>query len=186
MSSVLQSQPGHTSVSMYSEHECGVCYRSFNAARRCPRELRCGHGFCESCLRALSRPWPAEGSARPGPDSRIDCPLCRHPTLLPGGEDLRATLRVDESALERLLAAGLLDQEEEEDEDAPAPDCDRDAPHSPAEESDPSAGPRGGRLRRSWRKVCRKIRSKMSPERGDECMTSDDLRSLAMMAWCAF
>ncbi|XP_068444298.1 E3 ubiquitin-protein ligase-like [Clinocottus analis] len=174
---------------MYSEHECGICYRTYNAGRRCPRELHCKHSFCESCLLALSRALGADEARRLGADRLIVCPLCRHTTSLSGeGGRLRAELRVDECVLERLLVSGVLEQEEEEEEEED-PDshvqggCDAAPPETPAEESDSSTGSRGGRLRRSCRKVWRCISGKGSPRRaGEICVTSEDLRSYAMMA----
>ncbi|KAM4537571.1 uncharacterized protein PAE49_021861 [Odontesthes bonariensis] len=174
---------------MYSELECGICYQTYNAGRRCPRELHCKHSFCESCLRALTRPL-APGEAHPGADRLIDCPLCRHSTFLSGEVDMRAELRVDESALEQLLAEGVLDREEEEDpeEDDQVQNCDEEpeVPDTPAEESDSSAGLRGGRLRRSWRKVWRKISGRSSRQGRDECMTNDELKNMAMMSCYMF
>lgn len=137
---------------MSSDLECGVCYRTFNAARRCPRELRCHHSFCESCLLALSRtPGPEEG-----PRS-ITCPLCRNTTSISGEAQVRAELRVDEAVLERLMAAGVLDREEEEEEEEKDAEEERTLPDTPAEESAPFPVTRGGRLRRSWKKIWRKI-----------------------------
>ncbi|KAG8006164.1 hypothetical protein GBF38_005348 [Nibea albiflora] len=94
---------------MYSELECGICYRTYNAGRRCPRELQCKHSFCESCLLALSRPLAPE-EARQGADRSITCPLCRQTTSITGERPMRAELRVDECVLERLLSAGVLDR----------------------------------------------------------------------------
>lgn len=72
---------------------------------------------------------------------------------------MRAELRVDEAALERLVAAGVLDREEEEEqeEEKKAEEEERARPDTPAEESAPFLGTRGARLRRSWKKVWRKI-----------------------------
>ncbi|MEQ2241682.1 hypothetical protein ILYODFUR_027877 [Ilyodon furcidens] len=163
---------------MFSEVECGVCYRTYNAARRCPRELHCRHTFCESCLRAMSRP------VLPGANRSIDCPLCRHTTTLTAEGNLKSELRVDESALERLVAAGVLEQEEDEEEEdgGEVPECEGEVPQTEAEESDSSAGHRGGRFRRSLTKVWMKISGKSDRRRPDGCMTSDELRSMAMMA----
>ncbi|XP_030285466.1 RING finger protein 227 [Sparus aurata] len=178
---------------MYSELECGICYRTFNGGRRCPRELQCKHSFCESCLLALSRP-QGPGEARLGADASIVCPLCRHTTSISGEGKVRAELRVDECVLERLLAAGVLDQEdpEEEEQDGEVQDgCDdkevSTPPESAAEESDSPAGSRGGRLRRSCRKVWKKISGKSSrPSGGENCLTGDDMRNLAMMSCFMF
>ncbi|XP_037539474.1 E3 ubiquitin-protein ligase-like [Nematolebias whitei] len=132
---------------MCSEIECAVCYRTYNPGLRCPRELRCKHSFCESCLRTLSRP-PGPEHAAPLHHRLICCPLCREHTVLPPEGSVRTELRVDEVVLERLLAAGVLDREDEPE---------AEVPESPAEEGDSSAGVRGGRPRRSWRKVWRRI-----------------------------
>uniref|UniRef100_A0A3P9M1T5 E3 ubiquitin-protein ligase KEG n=1 Tax=Oryzias latipes TaxID=8090 RepID=A0A3P9M1T5_ORYLA len=162
---------------MLSEIECGVCYRSFNAARCCPRELHCKHSFCESCLRRLGRGLAGR--------TVIDCPLCRHPTVLtgePGEAAVRAQLRVDECALERLVAAGVLDQDQEEDEEEET----EEVKESPVEQRDVSSGVERGMLRRSWKKVWRAISGKRSEQRVDDCMTSDELRNLALMSCYMF
>ncbi|XP_071315824.1 RING finger protein 223 isoform X2 [Trachinotus anak] len=186
---------------MYSDLECGICYRTYNASRRCPRELHCRHSFCESCLLALSRT-PGSDEGRPGADRLIVCPLCRQTTSISGERKMRAELRVDESALERLVASGVHDQEEEEEEEEEDPEVEVDGqfqggcedddegatlPETPAEQSDSSAVSSGGRLRRSWIKVWRKISGKSSRQSGGQnCMTSDDLRNLAMMSCYMF
>ncbi|KAJ4948229.1 hypothetical protein JOQ06_019765 [Pogonophryne albipinna] len=167
---------------MCTEQECGICYRTYNTGRRCPRELHCRHSFCESCLLALSRPQ--------GP---IVCPLCRQTTSISG--TLRAELRVDECVLERLISSGVLDQEDEEDDNpeeevCPGLDACDDAdefPETPAEEGNASTGSRGRGLRRSFRKVWRLFNGKRSRQRGGEnCMTNDDLRNIAMMTGFMF
>ncbi|KAM4714043.1 RING finger protein 227 [Anableps anableps] len=169
---------------MFSEIECGVCYRTYNAARRCPRELHCNHTFCENCLRAMSR------QLRPGADRSIDCPLCRHTTTLTAEGNIKTELRVDECALERLMTAGVLDREEypddKEEEGGEVPECEGEVPETEAEDSDSSAGLRGGRLRQSWTKVWRKISGKSGRRRRDECITNDELRNLAMMSCYMF
>ncbi|KAM3590679.1 uncharacterized protein V6R79_014150 [Siganus canaliculatus] len=184
---------------MCSELECGVCYQTYNAGRRCPRELRCKHSFCESCLRALARPLE-EDEPRLGVDrSSIMCPLCRYTTSISAEDKLRAELPVDECVLEQLLAAGVLEQvEEEEDEEEAAEgspvvdgcvDHSEEAtlPETSADESDAVAVSRGGRLRRSCRKVWQKISGKNSQQRSREnCMTSADLRNLALMSCYMF
>ncbi|XP_042069399.1 E3 ubiquitin-protein ligase-like isoform X2 [Haplochromis burtoni] len=162
------------------ELECGVCYQTYNAGRRCPRELQCKHSFCESCLLALSRPL-GPGDAHLEAGRLIVCPLCRHITSISDHGKIRAELRVDESALERLTAAGLLnepevdDQVQEDEEEATAPE-------TPAEESESSAGTGGGRLRRCLKKVWQAINGKGQQRREEDCMTSEDLRALAMMS----
>lgn len=145
---------------MYSELECGVCYRTLNAGRRCPRELHCKHSFCESCLRALSRPL--------GLDRSIVCPLCRHATFIPQDRTVRAELRVDECLLERLLAAEMPDEEEDEPEEGEGGDVGVTLPEAPGEGSESRPVSRGGRLRRSLNKVWKKISGDGSRQRGGE------------------
>lgn len=140
---------------MYSEIECGVCYRSYNTGQRCPRELQCQHSFCESCLLALARPMESDGEPR-GPDCSIICPLCRHTTSISMERTVGTELPVDETVMERLQAVAVVDQEED------------DEPETPGEESDSFTGTRGGKLRRSWRKVWRKISGRSSQQRGKE------------------
>lgn len=161
------------SSKMDSELECGVCYRIYNAGRRCPRELQCKHSFCESCLRALLKPQVAN-EARPGPNRSIVCPLCRHATSISEEGSVRAELRVDEGALERLMSAGVLDREgddpEEEEEEDGRRGSEEEATLSdtPTEESEALSDSRGGRVRRSWRKVWRKISGKSSQQRNTD------------------
>lgn len=147
---------------MDSDLECGVCYQLFNAGHRCPRELQCKHTFCQRCLRVLLTP-----------RGLILCPLCRHPTPVSQEGRLRAELRVDEGALERLLAAGLLDQsgeDDEEEEDVRAEEGRTTLPGEPPQEVvEAFSGSRGGRLRRSWRKVWGRISVKNS-QRGEDGM----------------
>ncbi|XP_069025912.1 E3 ubiquitin-protein ligase RNF182-like [Embiotoca jacksoni] len=146
---------------MSSEIKCTVCYWTYNAGRRCPRELHCKHSFCESCLLALSRPL---SPVRSHQGRLIICPLCRFITSISGEGQLRAELRVDECTMERLLAAGVLDQEEDEDPEEMVQDCDDEEEEGQATRLDTSAagsdsiaGTVGGRLRRSWSKLWLKI-----------------------------
>lgn len=100
---------------------------------------------------------------------------------------VRAELRVDESVLELLLDAGVLDREDDlGQEEGPVRDSRDDfdrgtPPETPAEESDSSPGTRGGRVRRTWTKVWRKLSGRNS-RRNCQPMTNDDLRDFAMMA----
>ncbi|KAM9335407.1 RING finger protein 227 [Symphorus nematophorus] len=180
---------------MYSELECGICCWTYNAGRRCPRELQCKHSFCESCLVALSRTQRGSEEARPTADTpTIVCPLCRHTTSISGEGRVRAELRVDESVLERLLAAGVLDREEDEPEEEEEQDAGQvqdgcgdseqgSAADSPAEDSDSLDGTRRGKIWRSCGKVWRKICGK---KRRENFMTNDDMRNFAMMACYMF
>lgn len=78
---------------------------------------------------------------------------------------------MDECALERVTTAGLLEQNEEDDgpelgDQAQNNEEEATAPGSAAEESESSVGSRGGRLRRSWKKVWRVISGQGQQRRG--------------------
>eukprot|EP00826_Nyctotherus_ovalis_P065668 TRINITY_DN9657_c0_g1_i12.p1 TRINITY_DN9657_c0_g1~~TRINITY_DN9657_c0_g1_i12.p1 ORF type:complete len:123 (+),score=14.67 TRINITY_DN9657_c0_g1_i12:132-500(+) len=45
--------------------ECPSCYNIFDDKERTPRNLNCGHTFCESCLVQFQM------------NKHYDCPLCR-------------------------------------------------------------------------------------------------------------
>ncbi|XP_067381382.1 E3 ubiquitin-protein ligase-like isoform X2 [Channa argus] len=189
---------------MYSELECGICYRTYNAGRRCPRELHCKHSFCESCLLVLFR-CPGNSGTHLVADRLIVCPLCRQTTCISGERKISAELKLDECVLERLLAAGVLEQEQEQEEEEEVVDGEGEdhreeergeevqegeeavPPETPAEERDSSAHTRGGKLRRSLRKVWRKISGERAQQRGGEkLMTNADLRTMAMMSCYMF
>lgn len=160
--------------SMYSELECGICYRHYTPGLRCPRELGCHHTFCESCLRALSRtPTPDEWRCGAG-SCVILCPLCRESTFISSEGTIRAELRVDECVLVRLLDEGVLEREEEEEEEDPVDQVTENqklsatTPETPAEEGESSPAHRGSRLRRSWKKVWRVISGKDSEQSSDQ------------------
>ncbi len=45
--------------------ECPSCYESFDEKERVPRNLQCGHTFCEKCLAQLQS------------SQTFSCPICR-------------------------------------------------------------------------------------------------------------
>ena len=45
--------------------ECPSCYELFNEKNRIPRNLRCGHTFCQDCLQILEK------------SKKFNCPICR-------------------------------------------------------------------------------------------------------------
>lgn len=152
---------------MCSELECGVCYRTFNAGRRCPRELHCKHSFCESCLRALARPGEPAGTE----GRSIICPLCRQITPVSAERKMRAELRVDEGVLDRLLAAGVLDREEEreDEEDGQSPDPrEEDEQSASVERSVSPAATTDGSLRGALRTFWKRISGKRRRRGGRE------------------
>ncbi|XP_053716427.1 E3 ubiquitin-protein ligase-like [Synchiropus splendidus] len=155
---------------MYSELECGVCYRRFNCGRRCPRELECRHVFCQSCLLLLAH-------TRQEPDEttgcQICCPLCRHITSISGKAPVEG-LQVTQSVLDVLLAEGGLEEEDPEEEEHGGKEVEPETDHS-----DSNVGTRGGRLRRSFRKVWMKIIGKRE---GEDTLSDSDIRSLALMS----
>ncbi|XP_036403519.1 E3 ubiquitin-protein ligase-like [Megalops cyprinoides] len=174
---------------MCSELECGICYRVYNTGRRCPRELICLHTFCERCLVTLSSTSFRDdgGLAKPG-DIAIVCPLCRYSSTVTGAEGVRKAFRVDESVLERMLAAGVLDDSSAEDSESEDGDTEEgeenaEGAHPIAEES---AVPRSrkSKLWRSVKRFCGKIaaNSGHTPSRGSRCMTNADMRDLALMS----
>ncbi|XP_038831762.1 E3 ubiquitin-protein ligase-like [Salvelinus namaycush] len=168
---------------MCSELECGICYRSYNTGRRCPRELQCKHSFCERCLVTLSQSSVCEVESKEcsPQDKTIVCPLCRYRTSVSG--KVRAALRVDESVLERMVVSGVLDESMTDDEeDSEGKEDDNETPHeNSAEERDSSSGSRGGRFHRSLRRVWGKFTGNHSQRRA-HCMTDEDLIDLFMMS----
>ncbi|XP_051945283.1 E3 ubiquitin-protein ligase-like [Xyrauchen texanus] len=151
---------------MLLETECGICYRTFNVGRRCPRQLICKHTFCESCLVTLAQ-------SVEGPEPRLLCPLCRHSTPLSEAR-IKDNLPVDEDIFERLVSASCLEECTDDDEDTEEPD--QDAPSPRKTDSPPPRSP-SGRLMRSIRRLCKKLTGESR-----NCMTDDDLRDLAMMS----
>ncbi|XP_010886119.1 RING finger protein 227 [Esox lucius] len=160
---------------MSFEIECGICYRSYNTGRRCPRELQCKHSFCERCLITLSRPSEVESAKEYSrQDKTIVCPLCRYPTSVSG--KLRTALRVDESVLEQLVVSGeerMTDDDDEYEEET--------SHETSTEERDSSSGSRSGRFRRSLRRVWGKLTGNR-PQRRAGCLTDEEVRDLAMMS----
>ncbi|XP_053138336.1 E3 ubiquitin-protein ligase RNF183 [Hemicordylus capensis] len=73
--------------------DCPVCWNAFNNTFRTPKRLHCQHAFCLECLAHLSLVSPVR--------SRLQCPLCRQPTVLPSDQAVTA-LPNDEAVL-RLL-----------------------------------------------------------------------------------
>lgn len=110
-------------------------------------------------------------------DKTIVCPLCRYQTSVSG--KVRAALPVDESVLERMVVSGVLGESMTDDEgDSEGKEDDNETPH---ENSAEERGSRGGRFRRSLRRVWGKFTGNHSQRRA-HCMTDDDLRDLFMMS----
>nr|UYV50492.1 E3 ubiquitin-protein ligase RNF182-like protein [Gobiocypris rarus] len=155
---------------MVSETECGICYRTYNVSRRCPRQLRCKHAFCESCLLTLAQ-------SAEGPEPRIACPLCRHSTSLSAAR-VQDNLPVDEDIFELLVTAGSSEECTDDDEDTENPE--QDAVSPPKEDLSPPRGSRKGHLMKCIRRLCKKVTGDHVERRN--CLTDADLRDLAMMS----
>ncbi|XP_062849373.1 E3 ubiquitin-protein ligase-like [Trichomycterus rosablanca] len=157
---------------MLSELECGICYRIYDVSRRCPRQLHCKHSFCESCLLTLAA--DQAGRCDPHSGSRIVCAFCRHTSSLTE-DSMRDSFPVDEDILERLVAAGVLEEsasDDDDDNEEPKPETSRQC----EEETLPRT--RRGRLWRSIKRFCSKVKG--SNRQG--CMTNAEMRDLALMA----
>ncbi|XP_043101225.1 E3 ubiquitin-protein ligase-like [Puntigrus tetrazona] len=153
---------------MFPETECGICYRTYNLGRRCPRQLGCKHTFCENCLVTL---WRSAES----PEPRIVCPLCRHSTPMSEAR-IQETLPVDEDIFERVVSAGCAEECAEDDEDAEEPEG--DAAVTPKEDVAPPPRSRKRRLMKCFSRLGPLFTGNVRRN----CMTDDDLRDLAMMS----
>ncbi|CAL1590900.1 unnamed protein product [Knipowitschia caucasica] len=166
-----------------AELECAVCFLTYNAGRRCPRELHCKHTFCESCLLAL-----AQAVGLNEADRAIVCPLCRQTTCVSAEERLRAQLRVDESAMEQLLLSELLLTEDPAEPNEPEKEEETEGQLSPcessAQDSDLSMGSSRLRLRRTLRRVWKKISGRDAQQNENDFadMSSEDMRNFALFA----
>ncbi|KAG5261005.1 hypothetical protein AALO_G00298930 [Alosa alosa] len=174
------------------ELECGVCYQIYNAGRRCPRELRCKHSFCECCLNLLAQSTAHEigrvCTADVPAEVTIVCPLCRYPTTLPGGE-VRRQLQVDEDLFERMVSSGVLDDSMSDDEEDPKKSTQETVPkreeNITESNSDTDVVPpsRGKRLWRSFKRFCNKVLIGGGDDPGDRHHVSDEeMRDLVLMA----
>lgn len=45
--------------------QCQICLENYNIANRIPRNLNCGHTYCDRCLKKI------------GTSYEIECPKCR-------------------------------------------------------------------------------------------------------------
>ncbi|KAJ8416630.1 hypothetical protein AAFF_G00325080 [Aldrovandia affinis] len=175
---------------MCSELECGICYSVYNMGRRCPRELRCGHTFCEICLVTLSQPPASEGAGVLGCLVEIVCPLCRSSSVL-GAEGVRHALRVDEEVLGRILASGVLEMCSADDGVSDDEDNGEGGEKNyventcPVVEGDTAPRSRKGKLWRSVKRFCGRLIGDSSHNfrrRVNQCMTEADMRDLALMS----
>ena len=57
--------------------ECPVCYREWDSQQVIPRNLPCGHSYCEEDLFKLYTPIAGEnGADQAGGGGQITCPTC--------------------------------------------------------------------------------------------------------------
>ncbi|KAJ8254778.1 hypothetical protein GJAV_G00197250 [Gymnothorax javanicus] len=169
---------------MCSELECGVCLRLYNAGRRSPRKLSCGHTFCEKCLVTLSRPSTPKTVSRPA-DVTIVCPLCRCSCSVPAIEGVRQALQLDEGVLGRILAVGELDTGSAEDTESEDEDSEDVEKNRGVDGSETPPRTRKGKLWRSMKRFCRRLAGNIEQESrrgGSEYITDGDIRDLALMS----
>ena len=83
---------------LYSALECSICMERFHPfSPGTPRQLRCGHTFCERCLNTMMLRIPAAGKA----GKAVACPSCREETVVPKGN--ATTLQRDLTLMSLLL-----------------------------------------------------------------------------------
>ncbi|KAK7171009.1 hypothetical protein R3I94_001038 [Phoxinus phoxinus] len=163
---------------MVPDTECGICYRTYNVSRRCPRHLSCKHSFCESCLLTLAR-----SAESPVTVTRIACPLCRHSTSL-SAERVQDNLPVDEDIFERIATARSSEEcTDDDDDEDDTEESERDASSPPKEDVSPTPAPtsRKGHLMKSIRRLCKRVTGDRVRTRRN-CLTDEDIRDLAKMS----
>ena len=80
---------------LYAALECSVCMEDYNLSCT-PRQLRCGHTFCEGCLNTMMLRLPAGKAGK-----AVACPSCREETVVAKGN--ATTLQRDLTLMSLLL-----------------------------------------------------------------------------------
>ncbi|KAL2079768.1 hypothetical protein ACEWY4_025512 [Coilia grayii] len=184
---VAYSESGDQGEDM--ELECGVCYQIYNAGRRCPRELKCKHSFCECCLKLLaqSAAHVTEGCHDVPAEVTVLCPLCRYPTILVLADEVRGQLPVDEDLFEHLLSSGILNDSMFDDDDGDPEEfeqvvskCEERTDDTLGTEAVPRS--RGRRLWRSFKRFCGKVIGDSGVRDRRDVLTDEDMRDLVLMS----